>query len=243
MACHHGEPFSDQIKFLCGIPVYSSSGYIDNIIPSDSISVTFYNSFKDYTLNNNPIIEVNSDNEGKFELPRSLFNDSLYIDANQYGLNNLRFFNPKSIYQLKSETSINGTIRYHNIYLSSTPTKLQIKIQSNFQPVHHSIVQLYLTESDYLNKIRPQENFQVLELTYGDLENIPVSKREIFLTPFFRQISDKSGIVEFKNLEPRKYWIEVTGPDGKTNKGTVFHTNEPLSNNSHLINQMSIEIY
>lgn len=203
------------------------------------VDIKAYESESDFLSEKNVYKEGISDAEGILFLYFGETEKHFWIRAKKGKLNNLRY---KEFYT-KEITNIGGfscpdehkctTGTKSRIILSSTPTKLQLKVFNNGTPVNGAKVQMYLKESDYLNNIVPDTG------DYSWYKSLPDSKPEFY--DVLEKQTGVNGEVLFENFEPRRYWFRVT-KDGKNNATTTFSTEEPLPDDPNITTVIDIGI-
>ena len=243
------------VNIYTGLPgVY---GYMDgprNEIPHpvSDVTITVYRTKEDYVSDRNRLIQGPTDEEGRFTFEYDSIG-SLWFSAHKDTLSNVRGVSRYGQSPEHNEIVIagwksNGFQNYHRIYatLTNAPTRLQLSVSHQGQPVEGAKVQLYFTEQTYQDSLAAQEDFERLQPTYGYFVDDPsVSDEKEYLTYIvqdnFLQTTDEAGEVFFDNLEPRNYWFRIT-KDMLSNEGTTIRTLRALPRDAEINTVMTVGI-
>jgi hypothetical protein len=250
---YRDDPYT--VNIYAGLPgVY---GYMDgprNEIPHpvSDVTIAVYRSKEDYVSDRNRLIQGPTNEEGRFTFEYDSIG-SLWFSAHKDTLSNLRGVSKYGQSPEHNEIVIagwksNGFQNYHRIYatLTNSPTRLQLSVSHQGQPVEGATVQLYFTEQTYQDSLAAQEDFEHLRPTYGhqsddpDLPD-PIGSFIYRVEDNFLQTTNEAGEVFFDNLEPRNYWFRIT-KDTLSNEGTVVRTREALPRDADISNIMTVGI-
>jgi hypothetical protein len=243
-----------NVKVYAGMPgVYGrtdgGSGFNE---PQANVAVKIYRTREDYLLGQNVILDGLTNEEGLFAFEYDSAG-SLWFSAQLDTLSNLReAIGERSVGSKDNNQLINRfngvTVSNGKAYatLTNTPTRLQLSVSHQGQPVEGATVQLYFTEQTYQDSLAAQEDFERLRPTYGYPTDDPTTSDNIpsfinHVDENFFQTTNEAGEVFFDNLEPRNYWFRVT-KDTLSNEGTVVRTREALPRDADISNIMTVGI-
>ena len=246
---------SYKMKVFAGMPgVY---GYAKDGLalhhPVAEVAVKVYRSWEDYVLSQNPVFEGFTNDEGLFTFETDSIG-SLWYSVHKDTLSNLRgvtSLNENSGIQHNEIIIGMDDPRGHTrdgsfATLTNTPTRLQLSVSHQGQPVEGATVQLYFTEQTYQDSLAAQEDFDHLRPTYGYFVDDPsVSDEKEYLTYIvqdnFLQTTNEAGEVFFNNLEPRNYWFRIT-KDTLSNENTTIRTLGTLPRDADITTSMTVGI-
>ena len=244
-----------KVNIYAGLPgVYGyMNGSRDEIThPVSGVNIDIYRSKEDYLLDRNRLTLGLTNDEGLFTFEYDSIG-SLWFSARKDTLSNLRGVSRYGQSPEHNEIVIVGRKsdeyeNYHAVYatLTNAPTRLQLSVSHQGQPVEEAIVQLYFTEKTYQDSLAAQEDFEHLRPTYGYFVDDPsVSDEKEYLTYItqdnFLQTTDKEGVVIFDNLEPRNYWFRIT-KDTLSNESTTTRTLRALPRDADITTSMTVGV-
>ncbi|MGB3851253.1 MAG: hypothetical protein WA958_14885 [Tunicatimonas sp.] len=243
-----------NVKVYAGMPgVYGrTDGGSEFNEPQANVAVKIYRTREDYLLSQNVILEGLTNEEGLFAFEYDSAG-SLWFSAQLDTLSNLReAIGERSVGSKDNNQLINRfngvTVSNGKAYatLTNTPTRLQLSVSHQGQPVEGAAVQLYFTEQTYQDSLAAQEDFDHLRPTYGYFvdEEGTTGEERYFVNQNkerFLQTTNEAGEVYFDNLEPRNYWFRIT-KDTLSNEGTVVRTREALPRDADISNIMTVGI-
>ena len=239
ISCEDNNPKHEQLIIRTGIPQWTRDGNLLEIIPMDSVEVNIYKSELELFMEENAVYHGFSNAAGVLIINHPL-NDTLYISARKNHFNYKRFYEPAIQRFLYAESTTDLTRKYLNCYLSTTPTRLHLKIVNSSGPVSDAEVQLYLSVDDLLADKKPQEDCLFTDEVYGMLDELDCLQRREKLHDIFTSRTNQEGIATFHNLEPRKYWFKISGP-GFTSQSDN-NTGSSLADNPDLTTQILISV-
>lgn len=243
LACKKKEEFKSY--FNSSVEVLDADSLLPNYTfkPISDADIAVYKNESDFLANKNAYVKGKSDERGIFEIYFGQEERHFWLRVKKGNLNNYRYkrFYTKNMDQWSGgsggrncpdENKCTTSVR-PAIFLSTTPTRLQLKVFDNGKVVPGAKVQMYLNESDYNRNVIPDSGEYKKYKTY-------LNKTPEFYDVLEKQ-TDLKGEVMFENFEPRKYWFSVT-KDGKSNASTTFNTNEPLPDDVNVTTVLDIGI-
>lgn len=149
------------------------------------------------------------------------------LNSYRDGLQTYGFSIPKDYRTSPPDGGTTQHTRQYNAYLSTTPTKLQLRVYSNANSVKGAKVFLYDSEENYNNKNNYE--FRLFrDYSFGQENN-----------RHFYVISDEEGITTIMALEPKKYWFRIE-KDGKSNANTIITTAGALPDDVNITNILDV---
>ena len=248
--------YSDEhidVNVYAGLPgVYGRANEIDETVPHPvaKTMIAIYKTKEDYLLNQNILTQGLTDEEGRFTFKYDSVG-SLWFSAYKDTLSNLWGVSRYSNWPEHNEIVVpkQGSTGYSNFYgvfatMTNTPTRLQLSVSHQGQPVEGATVQLYFTEQAYQDSLAAQEDFDHLRPTYGyprAEDSDPEGSFTYYAEEHFLQTTDEAGEVFFDNLEPRNYWFRIT-KDTLSNEGTTVRTLRALPRDTEVNTVMTVGI-
>lgn len=204
----------------------------------EGATVRLFGSETDYLLNENPVHEFLTSNTQKDTIIYDFEETYYWVRVQKGALNNLRGARVQN--RVKMDNTIPCCDLGIRAAMSTTPTKLRITVLDQGVPVKGADVQLYFSESDYVNNLPAQSNREEIVFSYGTAFAAGWQPEDR-LKKYFNELSDTKGEVYFYNLEPKQYWIRVT-KGGKSNSAGVIKTFASLPDNADITTTLTIGI-
>ena len=250
--------YSDEpidVNVYAGLPgVYGRANKVDETVfhPVAETMIAIYRTKEDYLLDRNRLTQGLTDEEGKLTFKYDSIG-SLWFSAHKDTLSNLRGVSRYYSWPEHNEIVIpkqgsTGYSNFHGVFatLTNTPTRLQLSVSHQGQPVEGATVQLYFTEQTYQDSLAAQEDFEHLRSTYGYPTDDPTTSDNIpsftnHVDENFFQATNEAGEVFFDNLEPRNYWFRIT-KDTLSNENTTVRTLRALPRDANINTSMTVGI-
>ena len=246
-----GRPY--KVRVYAGMPgIYGyANGGSELNEPKADVTIKIYRSREDYVLDRNVILKGLTDEKGLFAFDYDSAG-SLWFSAHLDTLSNLREARkqqPGDRDENQLINSFNGvsvTDGKEYATLTTIPTRLQLSVSHQGQPVAGAKVQLYFTEQTYQDSLVAQEDFERLRPTYGYFvdEEGTTGEERYFVDQnkeHFLQTTNEAGEVYFDNLEPRNYWFRIT-KDTLSNENTTVRTLRALPRDAEINTIMPVGI-
>ena len=242
-----------DVNVYAGLPgVYGRANESDETVPHPvaETMIAIYKTREDYLLNQNILTQGLTDQEGRFTFKYDSVG-SLWFSAYKDTLSNLRGISrygrwPEHNEIVFAEQGSTGFSNFHKVFATMTnaPTRLQLSVSHQGQPVEGATVQLYFTEQTYQDSLAAQEDFDHLRPTYGYPRaeaSDPEGSFTYYAEEHFLQTTNEAGEVFFDNLEPRSYWFRIT-KDTLSNEGTTIRTLRALPRDAEVNTIMPVGI-
>ena len=244
-----------DVNVYAGLPgVYGLANESDETVPHPvaETMIAIYKTKEDYLLNQNILTQGLTDQEGRFTFKYDSVG-SLWFSAHKDTLSNLRGVSrygrwPEHNEIVFAEQGSTGFSNFHRVFatMTNSPTRLQLSVSHQGQPVEGAKVQLYFTEQTYQDSLAAQEDFDHLRPTHGYFvdEEGTTGEERYFVNQnkeHFLQTTDKEGVVTFDNLEPRNYWFRIT-KDTLSNENTTVRTLRALPRDADITTSMTVGI-
>ena len=242
-----------DVNVYAGLPgVYGRANESDETVPHPvaETMIAIYKTREDYLLNQNILTQGLTDQEGRFTFKYDSVG-SLWFSAYKDTLSNLRGISrygrwPEHNEIVFAEQGSTGFSNFHRVFatMTNSPTRLQLSVSHQGQPVAGATVQLYFTEQTYQDSLAAQEDFDHLRPTYGYPRaeaSDPEGSFTYYAEEHFLQTTNEAGEVFFDNLEPRSYWFRIT-KDTLSNEGTTIRTLRALPRDAEVNTSMTVGI-